>query len=801
MSMWTPFKSLFNREIQIKADPTYQVGMQFISPGQPIWTDRNYASFVKEGYKKCGSVYACINKIAGAAASIKWKLYTDATMTREIPEHPILDLWRHPNPRMGTAELVEQLFGYWHMDGNAYLWANRLNPKEPPVELWALHPNLIKVVAGKLDIQGYVYGWGTLGVQDFDPDEIMHLKFTSYDDKPYYGLSPLEVAMRTIDQQNAGNDWNTALMQNDGKPSAVFTSKGYLTVEQRSQVQRELRKKYSGRGNAGKPLILEADMGYQNMAIPPKELDWLQSRGFNNREIATILDVPPILVGDQTGQTYANLKEAKQSLFTENVLPKMYRTTDHLNIWLVPMYPDLKQSGAYLSYDKRDIEVLAELYTSVEQAFAESALNLWNAGGCSMRYLQTIQGMEPKKSTYLDVYKLGPTTLIREEDLEAYAMGCLEKLSAPPPVPFNQPVPGQPALPSPAKPGAVTVTEVPDDNDSDPNAENSNGDVPADSNSTDAKFALGERRRRHSALSTKVIDLTTKEEKAAYVEQLEEQRATWETEIEQRLQDYFKTERQAMAKALAACSTQQQMENAFDTTLSEQDDALKQLVYNTWYDVGKHFSEDTTKQLEDAEKAYNSHYQSKSGITSIFTSKIIQWLLSLAATKVKQITDVTRTQIKKELANGVEGGESIPEIAKRIDQLYLQQIIPNRSTVIARTEVIGASNWASHVAAEGSGLTLHKVWLATEDSRTRPAHSDADGQEVPMNEPFTVGDEELQYPGDPAGSAENIIQCRCTQFYKRVTDESDGDDEDSKAVTLAGAHAYKSVREFMRVLA
>ena len=461
VSMWTSLKSVFRRDLQAKSDPTYLASMQFISPGQPIWSDRNYASFVKEGYKKCGAVYACINKIAGAAASIKWKLYTDPTMSREIESHPLLDLWKRPNPRMGTAELVEQLFGFWHMDGNCYLWANRPNPKAPPVELWPLHPNLIKVVAGAYDIQGYVYGWGTQYVQDYDPDELMHLKFTSYDDKPFYGLSPLEVAMRTIDQMNAGNDWNTALMQNDARPGGLFTSKGYLTVEQRTQINRELKRRYSGKGNAGKPLVLEADMGYQNMAIPPKELDWLASRGFNSREISMILDVPAILLSDYEGATYANRKEAKQSLFTENVIPKLYRMVDHANIWLVPMYDDLKQSGAYLSFDKHDIEVLAELYTAVEQAFAERALNLWNEGGCSLRYLQTVQGMEPKKSTYLDVYKFG-AVLVREEDLEEYAMQSLKAPAAPPipiPEPLNQPVP---ALPAP-KPTATTVTEIPNE--------------------------------------------------------------------------------------------------------------------------------------------------------------------------------------------------------------------------------------------------------------------------------------------------------------------------------------------------
>jgi hypothetical protein len=406
--------------------------------------------------------------------------------------------------------------------------------------------------------------------------------------------------------------------------------------------------------------------------------------------------------------------------------------------------------------------VLAELYTSVEQAFAERALNLYNNGGCSLRYLQEVQGMEPKKNVYLDVYKLGPTTLVREEDLEAYAQACLEKAGAPAsaPTPF-MPHPGQPQLPA-----QTTVTEEPTDTDN------------PDSAPDDGKRLLSSQSRQE----TKILDLSSKEEKAAYMAKLEEQRATWESEVEDRMQTYFKSERKAMSKALETCSTQQQVEGAIDKTLSGQEDTLKQAVYDIWYDVAKDFSESTIKQLQEAEKSYNPCYQTK-GFFSIFTSKIISWLLNLSSTKVKQINDTTRTQLRQSLADGVEAGESIPQIAKRIDQLYLQEIIPNRSTVIARTEVISSSNWASMASAEGSGLTLNKVWLATEDSRTRPAHAEADGQKVAMNEPFEVGGEKLMFAGDPAGSAQNVCQCRCTQYYERVKDgESEESDDQETAI-------------------
>lgn len=770
MSWYSPaswFKG--GASIETKSDPTYQVTAQFYSPGQPIWSDRNYHSFVTEGYRKCGPVYACVRKIADAASGIKWKLYTDQSMKREIPSHDMLNLWNNPNAQMGASELVEQIFGFWHLAGNSYLYANRPYPDEPPTELWPLFPDLMKIVAGQGDIQGYVYGYGGPDPRTFELDDIMHLKFASYDERSFYGLSPVEVAMRTIDRLNAGNEWNMALMQNSGQPSALFTSKGYLTVEQRNQVKSELRKKFSGKRNAGMPLVLEADMGYTQLALKPQEMDWLESRGFDERGVCMIMDVPSILLSDYEGATYANRKEAKQSLFTENVLPKMDRLVGHVNMWLVPMYPDLKKMGAWFSYDKKDIEVLAELYTAAEQQLTDKATNAWNNGIIDLYTAQELQGFKPDPNGKGIYKQLTTAAFVRSQDLAASAQAYLEKLGAPSPAPIMM-HPGQSQLPSP-KPN-TTVTEVDDDNnppDDDENSPNNgknpaqNGDKmrsvsPIDNPSTRYRRRDGTPWKERQI---KILDLSTKEQKAAYMAQLEKQRATWESEIEKRMQDYFKDEQKTLAKALETCSTKDQVENTIETVLSGQEDDLKQIIYNIWYDVGDYFAKDTAKQLQEA----------KTTLVDIFSSKVIQYLLNLSATKVTQIDDTTRTQLRKALADGVAQGESIQEIAKRIDGLYLEEIIPNRSRTIAVTECISASNWASHTAAEGSGLELNKTWLATDDNHTRKAHEDADGQTVALNDSFEVGGEKMMYPGDPAASASNDINCRCSLYYQRVKPE------------------------------
>lgn len=798
-----------------KTDPTYGISAQFFSPGAPIWSNRDFRTYVSQGYRRCGTVYTCINKIAGAASGIKWKLYTDQSCSREITSHALLDLWRQPAPRKGTGFFIEQCFGFWHLSGNCYIYANRPNRNEPPVELWPLRPDQMKVVAGTNDIGGYVYGYGTSQARDFDVDEIMHLKFPAYDDD-FYGLSPIEVAMQLVDQQNEGNAWNTALMQNAGKPASVFFSKGYLTLEQRTQVRQELLKRYSGKRNAGMPMVLEADMTWQSMAMSPYELDWLQSRELNTREIAAIFDVAPELVGDSAGKTFANQKEAKQSLYTENVLPKMDRYVDHLNAWLIPMFTDLKQMGAWFTYDRKDIEVLAELYSAAQQALSSQATSLWNSGQCTLRQAQELQGLPTRPKVYLDVYKFGDI-LVREEDLEAYAIQCLQKPAAPPPaVPetiLNQPAPGTPpALPAPsgntskqpAKP-SETVTEVPDDEEDKP----SSGKTPKASTEKYRYAAPG------TAVSIKILDLSTEAEKAAYAQAVEEDRVAWEKTITNRLKRYFTREQKAVVAAVQHASTEDEASDAIEETLDAQQDTFRQVMYNLYADVGEHFANQVASQLDSDAKAAGMLPERKNtpDLSTIFTTQTIAYLLNLSATKVKQLSGTTLEELRQALADGVAAGEGIPELAKRIEQLYLTQIIPNRSTNIAQTEVCAASNWASHQAAQQSGLTLNKVWLATGDNRTRPDHADADGQSVPMDQPFTVGGFQMMFPGDSSmgAPAKEVCYCRCTQFYQRVeaasqdegTEEESSDNEKVLFIPhrITPQRAYRSVREFMEALA
>lgn len=122
--------------------------------------------------------------------------------------------------------------------------------------------------------------------------------------------------------------------------------------------------------------------------------------------------------------------------------------------------------------------------------------------------------------------------------------------------------------------------------------------------------------------------------------------------------------------------------------------------------------------------------------------------------------------IAGEIAEGVNLGDSIPQLAERVQQTLAATGTDrweNRATTVARTEAIGALNAARmdafRAVAEDEGGVFEKIWISTSDSRTRETHVLADGQRVPLDQPFLVGGARLMFPGDPSGPADEVINC------------------------------------------
>lgn len=177
--------------------------------------------------------------------------------------------------------------------------------------------------------------------------------------------------------------------------------------------------------------------------------------------------------------------------------------------------------------------------------------------------------------------------------------------------------------------------------------------------------------------------------------------------------------------------------------------------------------------------ALRSGWRSVTGSTapSLDQQQYVTDYLQQAVNRMANTPEQVYREISDQIGQGVAAGESIDQLAARVQAVFDVTGNPfweNRATVVARTEAQSAVN-AGALAGAGqqeidTGRRMVKVWQATvsQPTRTRPAHLAADGQAVPLQAPFMVGGEPLQFPGDPKGSAGNVIQCRCDLTFREA---------------------------------
>lgn len=117
-------------------------------------------------------------------------------------------------------------------------------------------------------------------------------------------------------------------------------------------------------------------------------------------------------------------------------------------------------------------------------------------------------------------------------------------------------------------------------------------------------------------------------------------------------------------------------------------------------------------------------------------------------------------RVREEIAQGIEAGETIDQIAARVNE-SMGPLIRSSSETIARTETVRASNAGTELAWKQSGVVKGKQWLSALDDKTRDSHVEANGQIVPLSGEFKVGDGTGPTPGQ-IGLPEEDINCRCT---------------------------------------
>ena len=130
----------------------------------------------------------------------------------------------------------------------------------------------------------------------------------------------------------------------------------------------------------------------------------------------------------------------------------------------------------------------------------------------------------------------------------------------------------------------------------------------------------------------------------------------------------------------------------------------------------------------------------------VLNQRALEWIAARSLTLAKMVNGTTKEELRRVLAAGFEAGDSTAKIARDIKQYYTNGF-ERRATLVARTEVIAASNEGAIQGYEKEGIAKAEFYAAL-DERICEECGALHGQEYPITQ--------------CSGVIPVHTQCRCT---------------------------------------
>jgi len=730
----------------------------------------DYQSYVLDGFNRNALVYACIMYKVRAITAAPLRAYEG---TRDQPEvlpadNDLTKLLDRPNTYQSQPEFQGLNEAYLNIDGNSFVMIDRDPKTGLPIGLHPLRPDRVWIIAlqnydiitakkrgnnvmdtwrrpmtryerkayGQLVRSkngfakvGYIYT--PEGVLPGDTEravripaqDMMHVKLPNLLDPLEgmgYGLSPLSAAAYNVDMDNDITLYFSELIDKMRKTmDGILNFSMPLDEEVMGRIKERWQELYGGEVG-----VTDADGEYQRIMLSPEEMDLDLIDQRNESRIAMVFGVPLILVGARLGllrSTYENYREARKAFWEDTMVPELGWFEQEYNYYLGQ--PD---SGYFIRFDYSQIPAFEDIRADRQAALLEG----WDASAVTMNEYRRAAGLSELPNG--DVLKVNLQTIMQ---------------------PVFEELPDDEA-------GAVEATE--DDTD------------------------------RAKTRQIKRLDHEQKE-------MLWKQRDAVAIEYEPILQDAalegFKNDRRAVMQIIMRAkkkARQAKQTINWEATSQELRDYFLNESGDEWAGIFIPQLEGlVTAQANLTSLAYGFAFD----VTNLFAG---DWLNDYTMTFADEIAQTSSSLINEIIQEAQVRGWSIPQTMESIDTLFkrwigkadceaddlseaaffaCKRLTTNRLELIARDQTLRASNAGTRRLydvwrEDGVDITGHE-WLTTLDGRERGAkptdnfnHRAANGQQRPIDTPFTVSGERLMYPGDESMGASlgNIIQCRCQEL-------------------------------------
>jgi len=744
------------RPVEVRDPRAATIQSSYSGPGLPMIQEWNATQAFRYGYLANVIGYRCVQVLANAAASLPLVAGADPFKPNDINKSAAITKLLGPPPggpapRLSARKLIRWTFAQWIVTGR-YGWEIERGDSDTPVAFWPLVAANLEAVptqSGSAWWKSFRYGaWSDR--KTLPPDDVF------YDWDPS-GLdfrqaeSGLQASRYDLSLINLSDRYGVAFLQNNAVPATIVTTTKFPDDDHKRRFEQSWQGEFGGPDNAGRVYVHEvADDGdgpvgesidIKQLGLSQKDARMVEARKEAMQEVAWSLGVPWSKI-DASGRTFDNAEVEDRTFWEERMLPLLTDFADAVNMQLAPLFGD-----DVVWFDLSGVRVLQS-----------SPINPVTAtvGAPSMVFAQLMTINEARADYGLDPIPDGDRMMTAAE-IAALRGGDLspEDLGATPP----------PAAPT------VDPTDTVDDEDDDDDGEDDGRHSPASETRVADPAAIEARRGRIWAQTDAV---------ASSVE------ARWVRAFRR----LFKRQQEATLSRLRGRRGRQ-------AGLGEQR-AAEDIDTDQFF--GREFWVAETAAVADDlyAQAAGAGVDRVSMMFDVDFDVSAEWVDEFIEQRAQQlagqVTQTTYDAIRSELVEGVIDGESIDDLAARIESVFAQAD-SYRATTIARTEVISAYNGAATRSVQSlpRDVVMAQEWIATRDSRVRDSHASADGQVRLVGELFEVGGSSLQYPGDPAGGSGNTVNCRCAIAFLTPDEYAEATNRSRPTVDVRTARAVVSM--------
>ena len=322
------------------------------------------------------AVLACFTMLCEDFAKLTPTLYRLDGNGGRVPavDHELFDLLYTPNSYQNYFEWAEMLQFWLVARSNAYAVKIRnargkitaLIPVASDwVAMWEAPDGglFYRVTPSGLHMRAMLSGEPFL----IPAEDVLHVKGFSMNG--LLGASRLVLAKEAIGLSLAYERQAAQWMGQGASVNGVLTTDKSLTPEAAKRMAQDWKDTKAGLQNAGKVLVLEQGLKWQETAMTAVDAEFIASRGMQLSEIARVFRVPAHMIGDLSKSTNNNITQQAQEYI--NLTLSSYTTRWR---WKLDVEFGLRAQGIFIDYD---LSILTR--ADVTQRYANYARGI--AGG------------------------------------------------------------------------------------------------------------------------------------------------------------------------------------------------------------------------------------------------------------------------------------------------------------------------------------------------------------------------------------------------------------------------------------